>query len=238
MLALGSDATLRDLSTTELKGPTGATAQAKLADAWWQVAETENGMERENIRAHAAGWYQEALPGLPEEAKAAVEKRLEAVVGPVKRSLFPWKTAYLDDLTESDFAFGWWGGNNSTPAIGKHGSECGGNSKYTLGKSPVVHSICMYPASKGEAYVTYRLNGACKTFKAIATIGDGHPPASPLTFKVFGDDQLLWQSRPLGREGEWQPCQVSVSRVKVLTLRVSCPGPNGEGLWVTPLLSK
>jgi hypothetical protein len=79
MLALGSDATLKDLAVQQLKGPSGADAQLALGDAWWQVAEREAGTAKGNLQSQAATWYQRVVPGLTGLKKEQVENRLKTV---------------------------------------------------------------------------------------------------------------------------------------------------------------
>ena len=76
MLALGDDPALKDAALKELKGVTDAAGQAKLADAWWQLGEEQTGLAKQNLQAHAVGWYQDAWPGLTGGLKEKVEKRL------------------------------------------------------------------------------------------------------------------------------------------------------------------
>ena len=50
MLALGSDAALKDVAIIELRGAKSAEEQAAIGDAWWDVAETRQGAERDTLR--------------------------------------------------------------------------------------------------------------------------------------------------------------------------------------------
>ncbi len=76
MLALSSDPTIKVLAEKELQGVTAANDQVALADGWWALAENETGTAKEQLQAHAAGWYKQALPQLGGLVKAKVEKRL------------------------------------------------------------------------------------------------------------------------------------------------------------------
>jgi formylglycine-generating enzyme required for sulfatase activity len=60
MLALGSDAALKDVAIKDLRGAASAEEQAAIGDAWWAVAETKQGSERDALRLRAAAWYQQA----------------------------------------------------------------------------------------------------------------------------------------------------------------------------------
>ena len=79
MLALGSDGTLKALAAKELQPPSAADEQAALGDAWWDLAEDQEGAEKSPIRKRAAFWYEKALPGLGGLLKDRVEKRLASV---------------------------------------------------------------------------------------------------------------------------------------------------------------
>lgn len=80
-LAKGSDAKLRQLAERELAPPTGPSEQMKLADAWWALAHTRQGEQRDSWLLRAGYWYDRARAKLSsglERLKA--EKRLEELV--------------------------------------------------------------------------------------------------------------------------------------------------------------
>ncbi len=91
MLALGSDVTMKALAGKELQGVSTPKEEAALADGWWALAESEAGTAREQLQAHAAGWYKRAAPKLTGLVKARVEKRLSEapVLGEVVASSTP-----------------------------------------------------------------------------------------------------------------------------------------------------
>src|SRR5205823_5351646 len=94
------------------------------------------------------------------------------------------------------------------------------------------------------AYVAYDLNERFQIFKTTAgiadSINDGKPEmgAGPFTFTVTGNGKLLWQSQPLQKPGEVDPCQVSVDGISRLILQIHCPGSasDAEPVWVEPRL--
>ena len=51
MLALGSDAALKDVALMELREANSAEQQAAIGDAWWDAAETRQGAERDTAAA-------------------------------------------------------------------------------------------------------------------------------------------------------------------------------------------
>jgi hypothetical protein len=64
MLALGSDAALKAAAIKDLRGANSADEQAAIGDAWWDVAETKQGEERDTLRLRAGFWYRQAEPKL------------------------------------------------------------------------------------------------------------------------------------------------------------------------------
>jgi formylglycine-generating enzyme required for sulfatase activity len=64
MLALGSDAALKAAALLDLRGAASAEAQAAIGDAWWDVAETNEGTDRDLLRLRAGVWYRQAEPKL------------------------------------------------------------------------------------------------------------------------------------------------------------------------------
>jgi len=77
-LALGSDATLKELAEKEIADTPDSLA---LGDGWWELAEQHEGIAKRNIQTRAANCYRKALPGLSPLQKAKVEKRLAEVEG-------------------------------------------------------------------------------------------------------------------------------------------------------------
>ncbi|TVS20852.1 MAG: formylglycine-generating enzyme family protein [Planctomycetaceae bacterium] len=77
MLALGSDEPLKSVAVMELQGAETAEAQAAIGDAWWDVAETREGQERDLLRLRAGSWYRRAGPQLAGLAGLRVKQRLE-----------------------------------------------------------------------------------------------------------------------------------------------------------------
>ena len=141
------------------------------------------------------------------------------------------KTVYLDDLQPIDFKIGY-------GRLGKHGDGPKDDSRCTVKGVVPAHSLCTHPPNNGAAHVAYQLGGQFRAFKATATLGE--TSATPLTFRVFGDGQLLWQSRPLKTPEDSAECDVRVSKIKTLILQVHCPGSSVKAwaLWVDPVLAK
>jgi hypothetical protein len=75
-LAQASDGHLKQLSSLELSEDADV---LNVADGWWDFGETQKGIVKENVRAHATYWYKIALPNLSGLGKARVERRLDEV---------------------------------------------------------------------------------------------------------------------------------------------------------------
>ena len=68
LLAIGSDATLKDLAKNELADPTAPAERMAVADGWWAVADSQPALGKAIIRLHAATFYEKigsSLGGLP-----------------------------------------------------------------------------------------------------------------------------------------------------------------------------
>ena len=84
LLRKGADEKLTAIADRDLGLPTDPKAQAALADAWWELAESEQGQSKSIVQGRAAHWYEQALPNLSGLDKAKVEKRLEAAASAVE----------------------------------------------------------------------------------------------------------------------------------------------------------
>jgi hypothetical protein len=88
----------------------------------------------------------------------------------------------------------------------------------------------MHPPSNGLAKASFDIPTGLTHFEAQAAINDGANHATPLRFKLFGDNKLLWTSRPLHGAGSKDDCSVALKGAKTITLLVECTGRN-EGAW-------
>ena len=108
----------------------------------------------------------------------------------------------------------------------------------------IPHSIFLHPPTKGSSEVSYPLAGkkvAFRTAVAIIAIGDdARDPATATTFEVLGDGQSLWMSKPATKANTYETCELQLDKVKKLTLRVACPGPNtcARAVWYEPILAE
>jgi serine/threonine protein kinase/WD40 repeat protein len=130
---------------------------------------------------------------------------------------------YLADMPVAQKKLGW---SDLTPG------------KRKLGGIQYDKSIMVHCGNNREpGFATWDVGGRFDTFKAIAGRTDGLGEASsPVLFRVLGDGRLLWQSRPIQKEGTGQPCLVSIKGVQKLTLLTICSGSfkNADCIFFNP----
>jgi hypothetical protein len=244
LLALGDDEDLRKLAATETADPTDSADQVKLADQWWDLAETKTADKSEAgkkdewtvkpMRSRAVYWYRRALPSLSGLALTKAQKRIDEA-GPAASETAVIETAFLDDLAEQGVSVG----NGS---LGKHGDA----GYFPPGKVKVrgvkpLHAVSMHPPTNGSSTVSYNLDGKYRTFSGTAAImDDAKQMQSKAVFRVYGDGKQLWTSRPLRASSEFQECNVRITGVQTLKLEVVCTGQltGTHAVWVAPMLTK
>lgn len=138
---------------------------------------------------------------------------------------------YIDDLKEGEFS--------CYPILGKRGVDHTGTQIIWRGSSP-DHALMLHPHGEKGGHVVYNIEGAFAAFEGTAAITDnpGYQPDSPLTFRILGDGNVLWTSRPQTKKGDGEAFQVSIHGVKELRLEVQCPGRNfgAHAFWLEPRL--
>jgi serine/threonine protein kinase len=99
LLELGDDKHLSELAARDLSEPSSATALGEIGDGWWDLADKEKGLARQNLLARAGDRYFQALAESSGLAKIRLEKRLKEIdFDPAKaraafgRPLFDGKT--------------------------------------------------------------------------------------------------------------------------------------------------
>ena len=76
-LKRGAISTWRRLADQELKGPIAADDQLWMAAGWWEAASSAKSFASQQIKLHAARWYQRAFPKMPAgDTRDAVEAKL------------------------------------------------------------------------------------------------------------------------------------------------------------------
>ncbi len=77
-LVKGSDANLQRLAKRELASPKDPNEQVQLADAWWELAQSYNGDEKDSLLLRAGYWYDEARGRLTSGlVRLKADKRVE-----------------------------------------------------------------------------------------------------------------------------------------------------------------
>jgi hypothetical protein len=120
------------------------------------------------------------------------------------------------------------------------------NGKIRVNGKETPNGLATHALSNTQATVKYRLGNTAHTFVTSVALNDsagapGRPPGegkipTPLTFQVLGDGKVLWSSKPVDVARSVQDCQVDVTGVGVLELRVDCPGSyvNAQAVWLEP----
>ncbi len=79
MLAKCGNASLKSLAEKDISAPTDPIAQVAVGNGWWDLSEQEEGPAKVHLQAHAADWYQKAIPKVSGLNKAKAEKRVAEV---------------------------------------------------------------------------------------------------------------------------------------------------------------
>lgn len=221
MLALGTDAALTTVALKELRGAASHAEEVELGDAWWELAGKEKGMPRRQLMARAGHWYRRALPSLSGLALGTVKKRLAQIFAETAPQFM-----YLADMKPEK--------------VRVHGSV---RSAFTVGGSQVPHGLWAHSAARNSlSCISYNLREAFRELSGVAAIADSADKRlrTPQTFRIVGDGQLLWKSRPLVGRADAQPFQVDISGVELLELFVDCPGDwhYAHAVWVEPVVNR
>jgi hypothetical protein len=149
---------------------------------------------------------------------------------------------YLSDLAEFDVQVA----EGRFAKKGDLGYGAGNSFQIRVKEKQSPKGISMHPESNTHAGAKYRWGKTAGTFLALVALNDsagapGRPPGdgkipTAVTFLVLGDGKVLWKSSPMDAAGEVQECRVDVAGVKVLELRVDCPGTNvnAQAVWLEP----
>ena len=267
-LVKGADEALKAVAKQEAANPTDAEQQAKLADGWWdqadslaKKAERKDDPVLKSIHNRAMYWYRLAAPNLTGLIAAKVQKKIDAEEaakpeGPIT------ETAYLDDMAEQNPSL-------ANASLGKHGETgyerrggyggFGGGAKRGGGRfggipAPDVpgqvvvngqaakHALSLQPQANGSATVAYQLDGKYRAFEGVVAVMDGATQPCAVQFRVFADksNKPLWVSRVLSRPGEFQSFALRIAKVQTLQLEIRCQGSNAGALtaWINPAVGK
>ncbi len=76
-LAAGNDEAMSVIAVKDLGSPTDPADQVKLANDWWDLAESRREPIKTHLRLQAGKWYEKALPSLKGLVKAQADARLK-----------------------------------------------------------------------------------------------------------------------------------------------------------------
>src|SRR5205807_5449263 len=79
LLAKSGDPALAELALLDLKNPPTGTAQAELGARWSKVAARLQAVAARNALLRAYQWYQQALAGVTDKQRPAIEKAMTAI---------------------------------------------------------------------------------------------------------------------------------------------------------------
>ncbi len=167
---------------------------------------------------------QHALPPV-ERPSAFVRAENPEALETLSRDLPPpERIAYLDDLVTEDRR----GGDADRGGVSFAGQD-------------YAHAIPMAASPGQKTSATYALKqqyGGLRTAAVVLNRSGADDSAIPLTFRVLGDDRLLWESHPFQVSGTGQTCFVSVAGISELKLEV-VSGTDGpvDTAWLTPVLT-
>jgi serine/threonine protein kinase len=117
-----------------------------------------------------------------------------------------------------------------------------GGARVRINDKVSLHGLWMHlpPGGGGKSSVTYRLGTKYSRFNAEVSLNDGPLKCIPMTFAVYGDDKLLWDSKPVTSQKDLQPCTFSVKGVDKLKLQVSAEGDERgtHAVWIEPYVTK
>ena len=126
------------------------------------------------------------------------------------------ETVWLDDLNLANATQGW-GEPHKNQSVGGH--------TLTIGKKPFDRGF----GTHAEGILHINLDGGAKSFSASVGVDDevyGNPQAS-VEFFVIGDGKTLWHSGVMHAGDAAKDCQVDLTGVKSLLLKV---GDAGDGI--------
>lgn len=165
---------------------------------------------------------------------------------------------YLANLKESYFSVGYgtfgkgahlgYAGNGSAdtrrPTPQSSTPAPPGSSLISVQGESKQRSLSTHPPAQGDAHVIYDLAEAFHSFRVGVALNDDvnndllSQRGVALVFTVLGDGKPLWQSSSMSDTHKLESCEVSVKGVRMLELRVTCPGSNhcAHAIWVEPCL--
>jgi hypothetical protein len=234
LLSMGSDAVLVRLARSELKNSAEPEDLMRLADGWWDWAETQRNPWKLPAQSRAVAIYGRVINDLQGLDKARVEKRIAAAVAAGGGT---GDTMFLADLPEPDVKGVF---NNFFSTNGTLGGP------FEVAGKTFPKAITALPESYSASTVAYRLPvGAVRMRGRVGIFTPQHAkpkdqPAAPLTFQIVADGEVVWTSPPLQRRDDMAAFDVAIRNASRVELRTKCTGHNnnGWGAWLDPTIIK
>lgn len=221
LLAKGGSKTLGALAKLDLTRPASSADQLKLADGYRAESLSATGSAQKQLEYRAAHWYRVALPNLNGLEKSRVEKALGemkhavAAAGP--------KQVFLPQI----------------PLLGVQGVLINDGKPHfreeRLRGEKYPQVLWAHPQDKAPSHYAFNLSRKYTQLSGKAAINDIQSverALRPQVFAIYGDNRLLWKSKPLQQRRQSEAFEVSVRNVRTLHLWVSGGGYGAHALWV------
>ena len=194
LLAVGSDAKLRDLAKKDLNSPTAAADQAALADAWMDAADAETGTKGEQIQLHAYALYKQAAPQMTGPDKTRVDGRIKKLDAIAEKLAVP-------ELKDAPAEAGWFVlFHSADPSIWDSDTNKGKNDfAVSLSKAPDGVKFLRLKQAVGKDFVIIPMtNDALKKQSDDGTFGWQGEASVALGAAHLGVYRLPLGDHPLG----------------------------------------
>jgi hypothetical protein len=234
LLVKGSDSVLVRVATAEIATPTALPEITRLADAWWDWAESQKPPWKLAAQARAVFLYARVVDDLQGLDKARVEKRIATVAAAGGGTD---QTMFLADLEEAEVK----GVINNF--LSKNGTL---GAAFTVSGKPYPKAVMALPDSNATSTVAYRLPAG--VVRARGRVGVFTPkyakptdqPAAPIAFQLVADGEIVWSSPPLNKRDDTATFDVAIRNAAKLELLTTCTGHNNNAwaAWLDPVIVK
>lgn len=228
LLAKSSDTTLSRLATAEANTAETIEAVISLADAWWNWAERERGVNKAAGMVHAADLYATVVPKLQGLDRTKLEKRIQQAGNePTGRE----QRVALADLKEESATGMQYGFSKDGTFKGKPFTCCG--KQWPKGLTAMTHD-------KGTSII-YKLPAGAKRLVGSAGVfcpdgaGSNQHPGAPIVFEILLDGRSAWKSAALAEQNNTAEFAVELYGATTLELRSKSNSPSGAwSAWLNP----
>jgi hypothetical protein len=165
------------------------------------------------------------------------------VIAPKAAPAAPQGLGFLCDMQELDARVGY-GRFGKFGMLGYSLRFGEAESQISVAGKTYPHALSVHPPSFGSSSASYSLGRQARSLHGWVGLNDilpGDPPvATASTFKILGDDKVLWTSQPNQIAGTAEEFTVGVQGVDVLQLQAHCNGENtcARAVWLEPKVTK